>query len=976
MSSAGPLNCEDLASRVRAKAKEKGKGNATGSRKTTLVHARGASSSIHSSVEEDPAEWPWVTLADVSVGSRPVVFTSDGNYFFSIVGSSVRIYSVASGKVVSTLSSSSIGSSASRVAIGEGHSDVITSAILNPADPFQLLTASLDGDIKIWNFLDAVLLDTIHIGNPISHMCAHEKFKGQVFVAVPTKVKRKMGSISLGSGNTIIYRVSLKRKQASSVERARPSEVIRVGKTKVAVAMSISPSGSWLVVVAGNKACVCRTSSTDSGFINFVSPEKLTCLTFHPTEDYFATGDETGQIRLWYCLDNRLTVSETTKDRKAQTTTMHWHAHSVSSVAFSKNGSYLLSGGEESVLVIWQIQTGRKEFVPRLGSPISTITVRTNGETEEYLAGLSDGSYLFVDSASLAVNRTIACIRLDPKGTGRAAHTPVPLAAHRKTSTLILPASHPSSLQIFSPTTSALSELEISSTNRVSRRDEKEIEFARVDFVAVSPSGDWMATVDVRENDEEFSAEVNLKIWRWDSSTWSLNTRVERPHGPKKVVAMSFCPREAKSDELLMTVGLDGNVKTWCIKSIIAKETIIEDFWISRSIISSRSEIPSDACWSPDGSILAVSFGRQIALYDSHSNFPLSHLAAMDIRTIESIRFVGRRGRYLFATGRNNAVLWDLVTRTVCWHYYTPCTIAQALAHPHEDLAILIIQPFVEDDALRTSKVLFFGPNSARPMDVRILPFRFRAVDWNYDGSNNATRCLIGITQSWNIVACGEESWTTPTVQDVAREIDSTTGVLPRKTLFQDVFGRSAFADTPAIASSTVAVASDLSSGDRQASLSLFDVPAYLAPPLESMYSSLIGSFLIQPLEHTGPPLLQDHDESEDMVVDDEPRQVLERNRVVEDNELDSLVELFRKHSVDRPHGGHNVNGIANGVNKARANGVPSSDIQSHASTPQLPHIGKKADKTAQKFPAASVAPQPTASVPITVGKKRKKSIS
>ncbi|KAL5519149.1 NAN1_1 [Sanghuangporus vaninii] len=976
MSSAGSSNCEDLASRVRAKAKEKGKGNATGSRKATLVSARGASSPLHSSVEEDAAEWPWVTLADVSVGSRPVVFTSDGNYFFSIVGSSVRIYSVASGKVVSTLSSSSIGSSASRVAIGEGHSDVITSAILNPADPFQLLTASLDGDIKIWNFLDAVLLDTIHVGNPISHMCAHEKFKGQVFVAVPTKVKRKMGSVSLGSGNTIIYRVSLKRKQASSVERARPSEVIRVGKTKAAVAMSISPSGSWLVVVAGNKAHVCRTSSTDSGFINFVSPEKLTCLTFHPSEDYFATGDEIGQIRLWYCLDNRLAVSDTTQDRKAQTTTMHWHAHSVSSVAFSRNGSYLLSGGEESVLVIWQIQTGRKEFVPRLGSPISTITVRTNGETEEYLVGLSDGSYLFVDSGSLAVNRTITCIRLDPKGTGRPAHTPVPLAAHRKTSTLILPASHPSSLQMFSPATSALSELEISSTNRVSRRDEKEIEFARVDFVAVSPSGDWMATIDVRDNDEEFSTEVNLKIWRWDSCTWSLNTRVERPHGPKKVVAMSFCPRMAKSEGLLMTVGLDGNVKTWCIRSIVAKGTNIEDFWISRSILSSRSETPTDACWSPDGSVLAASFGRQIALYDSYSNLPLGHLAAMDIRTIESIRFVGRRGRYLIATGRNNAVLWDLVTRTVCWHYYTPCTIAQALAHPDEDLAILIIQPFVEDNALRTSKVLFFGPSSPRPMGIRLLPFRFRAVDWNYDGSNNATRCLIGITQSWNIVACGEESRTTPTMQDVAREIDRTTGVLPRETLFQDIFGRSAFADTPATASSTVAVASDLNSGDRQVSLSLFDVPSYLAPPLESIYSSLIGSFLIKPLEDTGPPLLQDHDESDDMVVDDEPRQVPRQNRVVEDNELDSLVDLFRKHSVDRPHGGHNVNGIANGVHKAHANGVPSSDILLHASTPQLPHIGKKADKTPQKFPAASVAPQPTAPAPITVGNKRKKSIS
>lgn len=81
-------------------------------------------------------------------------------------------------------------------------------------------------------------------------------------------------------------------------------------------------------------------------------------------------------------------------------------------------------------------------------------------------------------------------------------------------------------------------------------------------------------------------------------------------------------------------------------------------------MISARSETPSDACWSPDGSILAASSGRQIALYDPYSNLSINHLAAMDVRAIEFIRFVGKKGRYMIATGRNNAVLWDLVKCT------------------------------------------------------------------------------------------------------------------------------------------------------------------------------------------------------------------------------------------------------------------------------------------------------------------------
>lgn len=112
------------------------------------------------------------------------------SYFFSIAGTVVRIYSAVTGKVVSTLSSSATGSSVSRIANGEGHSDTVTAAILNPENAFQLITASLDGCIKVWNFLDAVLLETIHVGKPISHMCAHGRYAGSVFVAILTKMKK------------------------------------------------------------------------------------------------------------------------------------------------------------------------------------------------------------------------------------------------------------------------------------------------------------------------------------------------------------------------------------------------------------------------------------------------------------------------------------------------------------------------------------------------------------------------------------------------------------------------------------------------------------------------------------------------------------------------------------------------------------------------------------------------------------------
>jgi FOG: WD40 repeat len=100
-------------------------------------------------------------------------------------------------------------------------------------------------------------------------------------------------------------------------------------------------------------------------------------------------------------------------EKKAQTTALHWHAHAVSSIAFTSNGAYLLSGGEESVLVLWQLQTGKKEFVPRLGSPINTVALLKVGDSEEeYLLGLADATYVFVSAGTLKISRSYARLKL------------------------------------------------------------------------------------------------------------------------------------------------------------------------------------------------------------------------------------------------------------------------------------------------------------------------------------------------------------------------------------------------------------------------------------------------------------------------------------------------------------------------------------------------------------------------------------
>lgn len=91
----------------------------------------------------------------------------------------MKIHSVATGEVLSTLEGSSSSSAAESTAV-----NIVTCAVLNPHNPYQLITGSLDGRIRVWDFLDAVLLKSINLSQPVFHIAAHENFRDTVTVSL------------------------------------------------------------------------------------------------------------------------------------------------------------------------------------------------------------------------------------------------------------------------------------------------------------------------------------------------------------------------------------------------------------------------------------------------------------------------------------------------------------------------------------------------------------------------------------------------------------------------------------------------------------------------------------------------------------------------------------------------------------------------------------------------------------------------
>lgn len=134
-----------------------------------------------------------------------------------------------------------------------------------------------------------------------------------------------------------------------------------------------------------------------------------------------AVGDYSGKIHLYYLnADSQPTAQKI----------LHWHAHLVHAMAFTKDGSYLVSGGDEAVLVIWQITTGEKEyyflklylivynwclffffffelfrFLPRLGNPITQVSI--SNDMKYYGVLFADSSVKIINTLSMKTEREV-----------------------------------------------------------------------------------------------------------------------------------------------------------------------------------------------------------------------------------------------------------------------------------------------------------------------------------------------------------------------------------------------------------------------------------------------------------------------------------------------------------------------------------------------------------------------------------------
>lgn len=337
-----------------------------------------------------------------------------------------------------------------------------------------------------------------------------------------------------------------------------------------------------------------------------------------------ALGCLRGSIHLYDDLQHKLYEQQRSSDKgQAKDITsrqLQWHRNAVLAVKWSADGKYVISGGQETVLVIWQLETGRKDTLPHLGAPIENVVVSPQGSS--YAVRLADNSAMILATAEMRPTFSVAGIQIPTMDypsnllpalpTIDNAHARPKLITKCPSAASVCP-SRPGQLLIAVPpycasrsstimsgNTSYLQTIDLSSCQQLSRQalvrtkvtdlnmgpEGNLIEGPSVKHIATSHDGQWLATADEwappardmepltfdsekTQEEQIFRQEVHLKFWSWNRAkeNWELVARIDNPHSSSFgsayesgcVIALVSDPSEIG----FVTFGEDGCLKSW-----------------------------------------------------------------------------------------------------------------------------------------------------------------------------------------------------------------------------------------------------------------------------------------------------------------------------------------------------------------------------------------------------------------------------
>ncbi|KAI1804724.1 WD40 repeat-like protein [Daldinia bambusicola] len=281
----------------------------------------------------------------------------------------------------------------------------------------------------------------------------------------------------------------------------------------------------------------------------------------------------------------------------------HWHRKAVHTIKWSRDGHYIISGGSESTLVLWQLDTQKMDFLPHLSATIENIVVSKRGSA--YVLHLDDNSVIVLSTAEMKPTTYISGIQtlISPQPISKddlvrriGQYTPdrllkTPAAVNPVDSSRIhfcvgngqrlsYSGSGPSTPMIQTVDLTTLQGISKQALTRTNPTDVNTtgkgyaITEPRITGMAYSADGKWLATTDEwqpptrdinsLEGTPVERREVYLKFWAVSSEDQGLElvSRINAPHytgRSEPVYGLAADPHAHR----FATIGEDGIVRLW-----------------------------------------------------------------------------------------------------------------------------------------------------------------------------------------------------------------------------------------------------------------------------------------------------------------------------------------------------------------------------------------------------------------------------
>jgi NET1-associated nuclear protein 1 (U3 small nucleolar RNA-associated protein 17) len=283
-------------------------------------------------------------------------------------------------------------------------------------------------------------------------------------------------------------------------------------------------------------------------------------------------------------------------------------------------GNYVISGGSETVLVLWQLDTGKQQFLPHMSATIQNVVVSRTGTS--YGIQLADNSAMILSTAELAPTINISgiqscviesedpveskVIRVEDEAWGEPVLPITPAVVNpMNPSRLLLGVGLTQKVRARNPlilSNPFLQTFDLASGHSISRQamtrnnitnintapSAHRLSEPRITHMRISHDGTWLATVDEwypplrdlehlkhEQNsafpEQQHRREVHLKIWQWtaEGETWELVSRIDNAHRVDKASSQSGRILDLAVDpssHRFSTIGQDNVVRTWTPK--------------------------------------------------------------------------------------------------------------------------------------------------------------------------------------------------------------------------------------------------------------------------------------------------------------------------------------------------------------------------------------------------------------------------